>query len=388
MSYLEPRVFVPRSFHKTVASSATPEPLGASTLRLEGFTLIAERSASVANTGNVTIQIDGSDAKVLAPGDLWDMPLPSWQAGYFRASDFTVKVAVSGDGVGVLHPPRKSPPGGGIDSEVLNWVSRVRALGGSVSNPTKQAASTFMKAIKAAGLRSKIWRLNLYAGTSGGALENIREVLIKDRPTATDGRDVNNGFINSDYSEATGMAKATNPGAGAFLDTQLSPFNDFGGNTTDLHTAVYCRSNLNESNNSFIGSLNAGVGATSIYLTLRITLAGNNSYGLLIGDAAGSFPQAADANTLGFYQVCRTSSTNCVMYKNGAVFATATGATSGSAVGPTLYIHAEHDSGSGATIATAGTIAGYSIGTGMNATEALAFYNAWQTFQTALGRQV
>jgi len=275
------------------------------------------------------------------------------------------------------------------DAEVTDWVNRVTALGGSVSAGTRSAADAFMAAINAAGLRSKIYRLNLYAGTSTGTnMESIKEVLIKDKGGDGNGRDDVATLAGTEYSESTGIVISDNPSAKRAVKTGVVPSSHFD-SVNDLHIAVYSRANLNETNNSFIGAVNSGEGASGIYMTLRITLASNQSYSLLMGDAASSFPIATDANTLGFYQCCRTSSTSCVLYKNGAVFASATGTSNGSMPNtPSIYVHAEHDSVQGADLGTAGTIAGYSIGKGMNATQALAFYNAWQDFQTALGRQV
>src|SRR2546430_17574212 len=50
------------------------------------------------------------------------------------------------------------------DSEVTDWVARSVANGGSVSAATRSAVNTFMGAIKAASLRTKMLRLNLFCG--------------------------------------------------------------------------------------------------------------------------------------------------------------------------------------------------------------------------------
>jgi len=108
-NFREPRPFKPRVLSKTVAASGTPEALGASTVRMSGMEFIAEKAVGTANTGSVTIQvIDTStgvltDAKVLAASDVWSWPMPTWEAGYYRASDFTIKVATNGDGVRVIY---------------------------------------------------------------------------------------------------------------------------------------------------------------------------------------------------------------------------------------------------------------------------------------------
>src|SRR5688572_24188883 len=103
-----------------------------------------------------------------------------------------------------------SSGGFAYDPEVLDWVDRVVANGGSVSQSTKDAANTFMVSIKAAGVRSKIYRLNLYAGTGFAA---CKTPLIKDIGDAVD-TTVN--FVSGDYSESTGL---TGDGGSKYLST-------------------------------------------------------------------------------------------------------------------------------------------------------------------------
>jgi len=93
------RRYKPRVIVKTVAAAATPEALGGSQ-RMAGITFFATKAVGTNNTGNVTIQVDGTtDAWVMTPGDVFSWPAPPYEAGYYLASDFTIKVATDADGV-------------------------------------------------------------------------------------------------------------------------------------------------------------------------------------------------------------------------------------------------------------------------------------------------
>ena len=92
------RRYKPRVLIKTVAASGTPEALGASQ-RMQGLTFFAYKAAATVNTGAITIQIDGVDAWVMEAGSVYNWPSPPYEAGYYLASDFTIKVATNGDGV-------------------------------------------------------------------------------------------------------------------------------------------------------------------------------------------------------------------------------------------------------------------------------------------------
>ncbi len=98
------RRYIPKQFFKTVASSAAPEFLADNPpLKLYGITFIAEKAFNTPNTGNVTIQIEGEDAKLLESGREWTWPMPEFEAGYFDSKAFKIKVATNGDGVHVLY---------------------------------------------------------------------------------------------------------------------------------------------------------------------------------------------------------------------------------------------------------------------------------------------
>jgi hypothetical protein len=81
------------------------------------------------------------------------------------------------------------------------------------------------------------------------------------------------------------------------------------------------------------------------------------------------------------------SSTAPVLYRNGSVAASTTGATAATPGSETLAVFAQNRSGALADNTTA-RIAAYSIGLGMTAAQAAAYYTAMQAFQTAMTRSV
>ncbi len=83
------------SFQKTVASSGTPEAVGASTLQVMSGVI----QAKVGNTGNITlIQKGGTYGTVLTPGQAYNLSL-SGISGKYDLSQIYIKVATNGDGI-------------------------------------------------------------------------------------------------------------------------------------------------------------------------------------------------------------------------------------------------------------------------------------------------
>ena len=114
---------------------------------------------------------------------------------------------------------------GGLDSEVADWANnRVARAGGRLDNATIDAVDTFMKSIKSVqGLRQKISRLNLFAGSN---LNAALVPLIADKGHPVD---VNKGtiqFTESDFNLLTGLTANTTDGAS--VNTQAEKYLDTG----------------------------------------------------------------------------------------------------------------------------------------------------------------
>lgn len=261
------------------------------------------------------------------------------------------------------------------DPVTLDWISRVGINGGSVSQTTKDSVNNFVLAIRAAGIFSKIYRLNLYAGTGLGA---CLTPLIKDPLTADDG---NVNFVSGDYSEATGLTgNTTTKWLGCSGATVTALFNLDGTNHA-VSYGLYVRTASNAS------ALQMGTfdGTNFSYLSIaNVAL----DYFAMTDNSAG-IAAVSDSNGNGFYLGVRLSTTSMKLYKNGSQIATTATPGSFTTSGVNVFVHGvNNNNGGGAIALTDKTLAGYHLGTDFDATQQLAFYNAWQAFQTALGRQV
>ena len=117
-----------------------------------------------------------------------------------------------------------------LDSEVADWANnRVPRAGGRLSESIVKATDTFMKAIKSqSGLREKLYRCNLFAGT------NLHASLVPLISDAGHAVDVNKGdikFLEADYDIKIGLAPNFTSGGDAgwladkYLDTGLKAGN-------------------------------------------------------------------------------------------------------------------------------------------------------------------
>jgi len=260
------------------------------------------------------------------------------------------------------------------DAEVLDWVSRVEANGGSVSASTKNAANTFMLAIKAANIRSKIYRLNLYAGTG---LAACLTPLIKDIGSASE---TNANFVSGDYSESTGL---TGDGASKWISTgaTLADLYNIDATNHAMSYGLYVRTASNFS------SLNMGTYDGTNFSYLSVANLGNSYYSMT-DNGAGIGP-VSDSNGNGFYLGVRLSTTSMKLYKNGSQLATTVtpGSLTSSAI--VIYVNTVNNNNGGGGVAPDNRAhAGYQLSTDFDATQQANLYNAWQAFQTTLGRQV
>jgi hypothetical protein len=85
---------------KTVAATATPERLVASSTLVDSVELFARKAAGTANTGNIFIgpaSADGAQLRIMAPGDSITYSAPAGKK--IDLYNIYVDVATAGDGV-------------------------------------------------------------------------------------------------------------------------------------------------------------------------------------------------------------------------------------------------------------------------------------------------
>lgn len=281
------------------------------------------------------------------------------------------------------------PRAGGLHPEAAAWRSAVVANGGSVSATTLSAVSKFCAAIDTAGIRDRFVRVNLFAGT-GLAAAMVPLFRGQSRTGTQFGNttDTNNGpFVSGDYAEtgaSGGLAAASN--TSKYLSTGLIPFNA-GITEQNYHNSGYFPATLNTTGD-WIGATGTGGGQRfSIFFPAFSTV------GMYVRFGGGSNSGIENASLVARtgHLIGQRSSGIGVGYRNGSNIS-ATSSTAGSqAFGtnepPALNVFARNANGSPGAY-WSGRACMYSVGLNFTDAQALAFYNAVQTFQTALGRQL
>jgi hypothetical protein len=201
--------------------------------------------------------------------------------------------------------------------------------------------------------------------------------LIIDIGSATES---NANFVSGDYSESTGL---TGDGGSKWLSSgaALSALYNIDGTNHAMSYGCYLRTASNFS------SLQMGTydGANYSYLSIAN---GGNDYFAMTDNGAG-IAGVADNNGHGFYLGVRLSTTSMKLYKNGSQIATTAtpGTLTSSAI--TIFTHAVNNNNGGGAVAPDNRAwAGSQLSIDFDATQQLNLYNAWQAFQTSLGRQV
>lgn len=263
--------------------------------------------------------------------------------------------------------------GASYHPDVVDWQIRIAAEGGTASSGTLAALSTFAESIEAAGLRSKLWRLNVFCGN------NLNAALTPFYNSPTTGGsaegfviDQNNGpFASGDFVESVGL---TSDGS-KYLDTGLVPSN--------------------------IGILQGSIGYDPIDVSAlqrwyvsawqaspltRCGIVINSTGNLYFGWHGTQAAVNPTAERSGFFLGTRTAANLRTLYKNGVEVASNTNNTpSDSALDDTLVVFARNTDGVIDFVNDCGS-RGYCVGDAMDATDAANLSSSWAALQTALGR--
>jgi len=285
--------------------------------------------------------------------------------------------------------PRLLRPRQNVHPEAANWANRVLANGGTVSGSTLAAVGRFCRAIDAAGIRSKFYRLNLFCGTGLSAclVPLYRNISPSSSPLGN-ATDTNAGglFVSGDYSESSGLNRPT---GNRYLDTGLSPDNLPLSVVEAMHLSVshgpVQSGNLDP---RLLGTRSSASHDHHLILTVRSS-PNTGSFTALLGIATsvvtGSLGSGAQPSAS--WIASRTSSTSLAVYQNGVLSATNTASTTGmvSHANP-IYVFKLNNNGSAFGDNANITKRHYSIGAGLTAGEAGSYEAALAAFRTALGR--
>jgi hypothetical protein len=251
--------------------------------------------------------------------------------------------------------------GTSIDPDAQSFFDRVTAAGGALSQTEKDAVNTLTFSLKSAGVWTLMKAIYPMVGASAAACsQNLKS----------------SSFTGAFTSGWTFTSLGVTPnGTSAYMDTQLTPSVSLSTNNT--HLSFYSRTNNSASSIADIGSYSSA----TFYTLLEIF--GSNFYALINQTTVGF---NAMATSLGHYVGSRTASNVIKSYRNGVIFGNNTTASSSpSTVSITL-----------GALNLGGSFLYYSnrqysfasIGDSISDANTLDFYNAVQTFQTSLSRQV
>ncbi len=268
------------------------------------------------------------------------------------------------------------------DHESRAWRTNVLTVG-VLSGNCYVAATRFMLQTRAAGLRSSIYRLNLFAGPNTNACRKPIIALLNGT-AGESASDFLTGTNENSYSEANGVvfaAGGTSMYATGFNPTNL-PLNS-------AHLAIYLGGTPGQNGNVDIGAQN--------FPTLQFfsMVTGFTTTGESVNIwTNGGFTGFANTNGTGYFMGSRTSSatTGVKMYRFGVLDATSTAVgssppnTAGSASAG-MYVLGLNSGGS-PILASSRIGRGYQIGLGFDATQAASSAKIWQRFETTLGRAV
>ncbi len=270
-----------------------------------------------------------------------------------------------------------------VDEEVDAWVQRVLDNGGTASEETILFTCKFMQAIKAAGLRDKVVRLNLFEGDQYAAA-TVPLIIDVGDPLDVGLVRAGNTILIGSASDFTYVETGATGGM-----TPLTPQAFF---NTGFKIAAPV--DINDCGLSFY---NMGIGlkdTTEIGCLqfnsvnqIRITISGSdmNTRGWA-GDGNVAVAMFSDADGVGLYTVTGTA-LGVTIFKNGNNMAGAApaGALPTNSFVGVFAFQTEADLPIQFSDRRSG---GYAIHTAFTALEMLDWYAAWQAFQTALGRQV
>jgi len=277
--------------------------------------------------------------------------------------------------------PRLLRPRQTIHPEAADWANRVRTNGGSVSGTTLSAVDRFVKAIHAAGIRDRFYRVNLFCGNSDGSLAAVRTPLFRGQSLGGtqygSATDTNFNFGPGDYAEAAGLLSN---GTSKYLSTTVSP--DSLGVPQTLHFSVYKAAGAWAATQEVIGTRDA---EDFYQLQLRIDVA-TSANGFLGPTTISGVLNAPMTTGAALVTLSRASSTSLVMYSNGT--SVGVGSLASATLGACAnnwFVFARNVSGS-AGFGTVMPLFGYSIGLGLTGPEVTEFANASRAFHLALGR--
>jgi hypothetical protein len=257
---------------------------------------------------------------------------------------------------------RKINGGGGNDPDAQLFIT---ATGISGTNAT--ATNQLVIDLKAANIWTKMKAVYPFVGnTSASQKYNLK-----------DARDLDVAYRLAFFGGGTHSANGYQcNGTNSYANTFINWLNDTLSN--DIHISAYSRTNNTATSRADIGA--STTSAPDNYLMQQMI----TTTSIISINNGGVFTNITGTSSLGFGLSTRTVN-NVRYYNNNVLKSNITVANIGTRISKSIYIGALN---SNTLMYSNKQYAFISLGTGLTDAEALAFYNAVQTFNTTLGRQV
>jgi hypothetical protein len=253
------------------------------------------------------------------------------------------------------------------DPDAQLFFNAQTAAGVTLTTTQMNAVNQWVVDSKAAGIWTKFKAIYPFVGSTATSQKfNLKNPL-----------DTNAAFRLSFIGGGTHSANGYQPnGVNAYANTFLAPSAFY---STNMHLSYYSRT-------SAIGTV-LDIGCSQIsgptnYATFapaRVAVYGQTTN--------GTVNYLSQVNSLGFFIAAKLTNSSRKVFRNGILNNSTVTTDSNNLPNTNAYIGAINDNGTAAYYSSK-QCAFASIGDGLTDAEALAFYNAVQTFNTTLARQV
>ena len=260
--------------------------------------------------------------------------------------------------------------------DVENWLNNVSLNGGSVNSLTISALNTFCYSIDSAQLRNKFYRLNLFCGNNlNSALVPLYINTNLTAPVYGFSFDSNFGFFNSDYSENSGLQ---GNGSKYLLTGLIGTLLSAGNRHLSAYEIINATTDYSPSlgsadNNAIQHALGPWTGPNNYYYRTHNSVGGNPN---------------TPTKSIGFWLGSDINTTSARLYKNGSTINTSNGQSVGGSSANQYAIFGTINNTKALSEGSEAKLGSYSIGTSLNDSQVLAYYNAIQAFQTSLVRNI
>lgn len=390
-------------------ASSTQVVLGSDTRLSDSRTPASHAHGNITNagaigssTGDVVVTTTGGVLTTQAALYEYQVYISDMGTGYFNTEDqlgtviqnidsaidtVTTTLGTANSNISALQTADAYLPGYDGIADANDWVSRVSAQGASVSTATRAAVTRFCVAVAAAGLRSKIWRLNVFAGSSiAAALVPIYRGPSRSGTQYGGTTDTNNNFSSASWTEAGGLV-----GNGSTRYLTLGTFAQLRTDWATGHFGIDY-TGADSTDRMLMGAFH-NESLTSPRGWYRIW--GSTTFG--INGVFGNPTKSGFTQTANLKIVNRSTSTSLWFYEAGERVSTETTTANTSTeqpLGQFCVMAASYTNVSGGVATTSvngyaaavGNCRGYTIGDAMTQFQQYAFGAAWLRLQQELGR--